>query len=106
MRAVSDLAGEFAEKFCNRDRASLAGLWRDPEKFGAEFQNKIRRETGFDEEAHIENAHGKVSHSSAGALCVVEKLGEKGRVLACCIAGRHAGGGLASSKRTAGNGSP
>ncbi|MDF0667212.1 MAG: CRISPR-associated helicase Cas3' [Nitrospira sp.] len=91
LRAVGDLAGEFASSFGHADWGRLAGIWHDLGKYSAAFQNYIAHASGFDPEAHIEGAKGRVNHSSAGALHAVVKLGGKGRLLAYLIAGHHAG---------------
>jgi CRISPR-associated endonuclease/helicase Cas3 len=91
LRAVGDLASEFASTFGHSDWGRLAGLWHDLGKYSSAFQSYIARESGFDPEAHIEGGKGRVNHSSAGALHAVEKLGGKGRLLAYLIAGHHAG---------------
>ncbi len=91
LRAVRDLAGEFASSFGHADWGRLAGLWHDLGKYSPAFQSYIARESGFDPEAHIEGGKGRVNHSSAGALHAVKQLGGKGRLLAYLIAGHHAG---------------
>lgn len=91
LRAVADLAGEFASIFGHSDWGRLAGLWHDLGKYSSDFQSYIARGSGFDPEAHIEGGKGRVNHSSAGALHAVEKLGGKGRLLSYLIAGHHAG---------------
>ncbi len=92
LRAVADLAGEFASTFGHSDWGRLAGLWHDLGKYSSSFQSYIARGSGFDPEAHIEGGTGRVNHSSAGALHAVENLGDKkGRLLAYLIAGHHAG---------------
>ena len=91
LRAVANLAGEFASTFGHSDWGRLAGLWHDLGKYSVAFQGYIARGSGFDPEAHIEGGMGRVNHSSAGALHAVEKLGGKGRLLAYLIAGHHAG---------------
>jgi|CXWL01.1.fsa_nt_gi CRISPR-associated endonuclease/helicase Cas3 len=91
LRAVGDLAGEFAAAFGHSDWGRLAGLWHDLGKYSSAFQNYIAHGSGLDPEAHIEGGKGRVNHSSAGALHAVEKLGGKGRLLAYLIAGHHAG---------------
>ena len=91
LRAVADLAGEFASTFGHADWGQLAGLWHDLGKYSVAFQGYIARGSGLDPEAHIEGGMGRVNHSSAGALHAVEKLGGKGRLLAYLIAGHHAG---------------
>jgi CRISPR-associated endonuclease/helicase Cas3 len=91
LRAVGDLASEFASTFGYADWGRLAGIWHDLGKYSSAFQSYIARGSGFDPEAHIEGGTGRVNHSSAGALHAVEKLGGKGRLLAYLIAGHHAG---------------
>ncbi len=91
LKAVSDLSGDFAAAFGSKDWASLAGLWHDLGKFSNDFQKYIRSKNGYDTEAHIENAPGRVNHSSAGALHAIKQLGVRGRILAYCIAGHHSG---------------
>lgn len=91
LRAVSELAGQFASKFGHTEWGHLAGLWHDLGKYSLSFQNYIAHGSGLDPEAHIEGGMGRVNHSSAGALHAVDKLGGKGRLLAYLIAGHHAG---------------
>lgn len=88
---VADMAGGFASEFCGEELARLAGKWHDLGKFSQEFQERIRHKTGYDVDAHIENAVGRVDHSTAGAIHAIDKLGDYGRVLAYLIAGHHAG---------------
>lgn len=92
LRAVGMLAAEFAEPFNGEDWASLAGVWHDLGKYGADFQRYIKTASGYDRpEAHIEGLPGRVDHSTAGAIYAVDKLKAAGRVLAYLIAGHHAG---------------
>jgi len=91
LRAVRDLAGEFASSFGHSDWGRLAGLWHDLGKYSSAFQSYIAHGSGFDPEAHVEGGKGRVNHSSAGALHAVGQLGGKGRLLAYLIAGHHAG---------------
>jgi len=91
LRAVGELAAGFAEEFAASEWARLAGLWHDLGKYSAAFQGYIRRESGFDPEAHIESCSGRVNHSSAGALHAAANLPGKGQLLAYLIAGHHAG---------------
>jgi CRISPR-associated endonuclease/helicase Cas3 len=90
LRAVGDLAGEFASVFGNADWGHLAGLWHDLGKYSSAFQSFIARGSGFDPEAHIEGGIGRVNHSSAGARHAVKQFGGKGRLLAYLIAGHPA----------------
>lgn len=91
LQEVARLAGEFASAFGNHDWARLAGAWHDLGKFREAFQHYIKRVSGYDAEAHIEGAPGRVDHSTAGAIHAIEKLGLQGRILAYLIAGHHAG---------------
>lgn len=91
LRAVAERAAHFAVTFGSSDWAHVAGVWHDLGKYRPAFQNYIRRASGYDANAHIETAPGRVDHSTAGAIYAEEKLGLPGRVLAYLIAGHHAG---------------
>lgn len=91
LQAVAKLADQFASTFDSSDWAYLAGLWHDLGKYRPAFQNYIRGASGYDPDAHIETARGKVDHSTAGALYACKQLGLEGRVLAYLIAGHHTG---------------
>ena len=84
-------AGEFAAYFSSVDWARQAGIWHDLGKYREAFQTYIKKVSGYDAEAHIEGAPGRVDHSTAGAIHAIEKLGLQGRILAYLIAGHHAG---------------
>lgn len=89
--AVAERAARFASVFDSQDWARLAGLWHDLGKFREKFQQYIKSVSGYDAEAHIEGAPGRVDHSTAGAIHAIEKLGLQGHILAYLIAGHHAG---------------
>lgn len=91
LHGVAHLAGEFAKHFNSADWASMAGLWHDLGKYSTEFQRYIKTVSGYDAEAHIEGAPGRVDHSTAGAIHAVRQFGAHGRILAYLIAGHHAG---------------
>lgn len=91
LRATGNLAGTFASEFGSQDWACLAGLWHDLGKYSQEFQHYIRTASGFDPDAHIENAPGRVDHSTAGALQAIRSFDKAGRILAYLAAGHHAG---------------
>ncbi len=88
---VAQRAGKAAKSFDNEDWAQLAGLWHDLGKYREKFQRYIKSVSGYDAEAHIEGAPGRVDHSTAGAIHATEKMGLQGRILAYLIAGHHAG---------------
>lgn len=88
---VAELAARFAAEFNSSEWARMAGMWHDLGKFSDNFQKKIRRETGYDPDAHIEGVSGRVDHSTAGAIHAINQLGDHGRILAYLIAGHHAG---------------
>ena len=71
----------------------LAGRWHDLGKFRFYFQQYIRDKSGYDREnAHVEQALGRVTHSTAGAVHAIKTLGDGvGHILAYLIAGHHAG---------------
>jgi len=91
LQTVAQLAAEFAAAFNSQDWARLSGLWHDLGKFREKFQKYIKSVSGYDAEAHIEGAPGRVDHSTTGAIHAIEKLGMQGRILAYLIAGHHAG---------------
>ncbi|TYP91896.1 CRISPR-associated endonuclease/helicase Cas3 [Nitrosomonas communis] len=91
LHEVARRAGEAAIAFGNEDWAQLAGLWHDLGKYREKFQKYINSVSGYNTEAHIEGAPGRVDHSTAGAIHAIEKLGLHGRILAYLIAGHHAG---------------
>ena len=91
LRGVAGLAADFAADFGSSDWASIAGLWHDIGKYSMEFQRYIKSASGYDAEAHIEGAPGRVDHSTAGAIHAIRRFGKHGRILAYLIAGHHAG---------------
>jgi CRISPR-associated endonuclease/helicase Cas3 len=93
LRGVARIAADFAADFDSRDWANIAGLWHDLGKYSAEFQQYIKKVSGYNPEAHIEieGAPNRVDHSTAGAIHAVRQFDKYGRVLAYLIAGHHAG---------------
>ncbi|QIZ75780.1 CRISPR-associated endonuclease Cas3'' [Ferrimonas lipolytica] len=74
----------------------LAGRWHDLGKYQFSFQKYLRDNSGYEREnAHLEDPtskHGRVTHSTAGAVHAVNVLGPGfGHFLAYIIAGHHAG---------------
>ena len=81
LKNVATLATDFAGVFHAGDWGYLAGRWHDVGKYSREFQKKLEQS---DESA-------RVDHSTAGAQYAAKCLGAKGKLLAYCIAGHHAG---------------
>jgi CRISPR-associated endonuclease/helicase Cas3 len=89
LTAVGEGAARFAGVFGAADHARVAGLWHDLGKYRPAFQSMIRAANGF--EAHLEDAPGRVDHSTAGAIHAAKTLGAAGAAIAFAIAGHHAG---------------
>ncbi len=90
LRDVAQLAAEYANEFKCAEWAYVAGIWHDLGKYNPEFQHYIGVKSGYNPNAHIEQA-GKVNHSAAGALYAVKQHKILGLPLAYLIAGHHAG---------------
>ncbi len=98
LNAVAKSAGEFAATFGNKDWGELLGYWHDLGKFLPAWQSYLARETGCNEEAHIEGIGNRPNHSSAGAVLAFDKvqslhpgIHKIARLIAYGIAGHHAG---------------
>ena len=91
LRGVGRRAEEFAHVFGSGDWAQVAGLWHDLGKYSAEFQQRIKSQSGYDPDAHMEGSTGRPNHSTAGAQYATDQFGLHGRILAYLIAGHHAG---------------
>jgi len=103
LQSVACIAASFSEAFepaaVTQRWAYLAGLWHDLGKYRPGFQRYLRQSDNPD--AHIEGKVGgrEKTHSAAGALWAMRKLGEAhgpngalaARVLAYLIASHHAG---------------
>lgn len=76
---TAELAEKFAGQFGCPDWGYCCGLLHDIGKYSAEFQRKIKENTGE-----------RVDHSTAGAQLCLEKDGAYG-FMSYCIAGHHAG---------------
>jgi CRISPR-associated endonuclease/helicase Cas3 len=90
---VAQRAGALASKFGASDWGKLVGLWHDLGKFHPAWQAYLARESGYDEDAHVEGFSGRPNHSTAGAVLAMEKGNQAppSRILAYAIAGHHAG---------------
>jgi len=103
LQSVAGIAAYFSEAFepaaVTQRWAYLAGLWHDLGKYRPGFQRYLLQSDNPD--AHIEGKVGgrEKTHSAAGALWAMRKLGEvhgpngalAARVLAYLIASHHAG---------------
>ncbi len=93
LNSVAKKAGEFAAEFGNQDWGELYGYWHDLGKFLPAWQKYIRRESGYDVNAHIEGSNNRPNHRTAGAVFAFDSLNEHvvARLAAYGIGGHHAG---------------
>ncbi len=91
LRGVAKRAAQYAENFGGDKWVHIAAVLHDLGKYQPQWQQYIRKASGFEAEAHIEDKGDHPNHSTAGALLACEKHGIPGRVLAYLIAGHHAG---------------
>lgn len=87
LREVGKLASGMAKGFNAEDWAKVAGLWHDLGKYRPAFQGYIKKASGYDPEAHIEQGQGRVDHSTAGAIYAMEINKGAGQLLAYLVAG-------------------
>ncbi len=91
LQEVGSLAKRFASTFGNGDWGEAAGILHDLGKYKGDFQEYIRRVTGYERDEAEEGGSGKVDHTAAGAIHSVDRMGGMGRILAYMIAGHHSG---------------
>lgn len=85
---VALLARQFASEFGNEEWGNLLGLWHDLGKYSDEFQEYIKKNSGFEEGERL----GKTDHTSAAAILAKEMYSNFfWQPVAYCIAGHHAG---------------
>ncbi len=84
---VSVFARQFASEFGNDEWGSLLGLWHDLGKYSVEFQEYIKKNSGYEEGERL----GKTDHTSAAAILAKEIYPSFWPPLSYCIAGHHAG---------------
>lgn len=89
LKNVANRASNFSAAFDSKQWGFIAGLWHDFGKYSSEFQKMIRASNDLD--TGFETKHGKVNHSTAGALLAIKKFGLTGRIIAYLVAGHHAG---------------
>jgi len=68
IQGVAALAADFAKAFGAEDIARHAALWHDHGKYQPRWQQYIRKASGFEADAHIEDKPGHPNHSTAGAV--------------------------------------
>lgn len=96
LKAVAEMAREFAAEFDSGDWAYNAGWLHDLGKAHLSFQSYLRRENGLEvSEYDGETAGDRVNHSGAGAIFATEKWPQQnviiGKTFAYLVAGHHAG---------------
>ncbi len=90
LQRVGEMAEGFSDGFGARPWGQLAGLWHDIGKYSEAFQSYLAANASEGDDGHRAEVAGRVDHSTAGAQQAA-KLGPRGRLLAYCIAGHHAG---------------
>ena len=92
LATVAEIAEKCASKFHSADWAWNAAWLHDTGKLADEFQAYLLRENSLDDEQYEGVSHGRVNHSSAGAVLAEEIFGPiSGRSIAYLVAGHHAG---------------
>ncbi|MBN1648519.1 MAG: CRISPR-associated endonuclease Cas3'' [Spirochaetales bacterium] len=92
LKNTAEYAANFADKFNSGPWGYSLGIAHDAGKSCKAWQDYLKKKSGYDENAHLENTPGKMDHSTPGAKMVEELLGKGvGRVLSYCISGHHAG---------------
>lgn len=87
LKGTSLLAGKFASKFGNDEWGKLIGKWHDLGKLSDEFQDYIKKNSGYEEG----EKSGKTDHTSAAAILAKEVFPQHWPPISYCIAGHHAG---------------
>ncbi len=100
LKEVAKLSSKFAESFNASEWAYLAGLWHDLGKYSNDFQHRIRKNSMYDENAHIEiDGDIQRDHATAGAIYTFQQLKKLGipenhkvfHLISHAIAGHHTG---------------
>jgi len=88
LQGTADFAAKFAAVFSNKEWGRVLGLWHDLGKYSDEFQEYIRKNSGY-EEGEIRE---RTDHTSAAAILARELYPNYfWQPIAYCIAGHHAG---------------
>ncbi len=88
---VAGKSEKFASQFGSGDWVRAAALLHDLGKGSSDFQKYICAKSGYNPDAHIEDAPGRVNHSTHGADWANKNYPQIGKILAYLIAGHHAG---------------
>ncbi len=89
LEGVGELAARNADPMKLDKTALISGLVHDFGKASEAFQNKIKGQSGYDPEVHV---NSNVDHATAGAQYLVKKYGKDiGSVLGYTIVGHHGG---------------
>jgi CRISPR-associated endonuclease/helicase Cas3 len=84
---TAEFASQFASDFNNTEWGRLLGLWHALGKYSDEFQEHIKKNSGYEEG----EKSGKTDHTSAAAVLAKEIYPNLWPPIAYCIAGHHAG---------------
>ena len=76
LKGTARLAAEFAGKFGSETWGKAAGLAHDVGKGRETWQQYLIQQSGYAEDAHMENKPGKVPHAIHGAKLVEEEFGK------------------------------
>lgn len=87
LKGTAVLAEKFSDKFNNSSWGKLLGLWHDLGKYSNEFQEYIKKNSGYEEGERL----GKTDHTSAAAILAKDIYPGLWPPIAYCIAGHHAG---------------
>jgi CRISPR-associated endonuclease/helicase Cas3 len=87
LKGTAVLAEKFSNKFNNCNWGRLLGLWHDLGKYSNEFQEYIKKNSGYEEG----EMQGKTDHTSAAAILATEIYPNQWPPIAYCIAGHHTG---------------
>lgn len=87
LKGTSQLASKFALKFNNPEWGRLVGLWHDLGKYAEEFQEYIKKNSGYEDGEIM----GRTDHTSAAAILAKEMYPQQWTPISYCIAGHHAG---------------
>ncbi|MBP8783919.1 MAG: CRISPR-associated helicase Cas3' [Synergistaceae bacterium] len=90
---VASFASEFAAILGNADWGEFVGWLHDTGKLHIGWQSYIRKQTGYDQDAFIENKDPRGNHSTLGAVAVFNRKLDPicKKIIAYIIAGHHAG---------------